>query len=170
MPRSFSGLGARPDIALKVKDQDFAIGSTVYYQFSASAGFKPEDTAAGDFSLAVLAAEVKVNLDKTMFQEACGTASRLKQGCPVAKYYLLVEYLDMTPEDARLTDIDNVYLLRKAKRLPFGKRNKPDEVERQHRESPINADLVGKFVSEIQHFVDAVWYDPDEALRRGSFT
>ena len=25
------------------------------------------------------------------------------------------------------------------------------------------------FVQEIQHFVDAVWYAPNEALERGSF-
>ena len=51
-----------------------------------------------------------------MFQECAGTAARLKQGCPVSKYYALVEYLDMQAEDTRLTEIDNVFLLRRAKR------------------------------------------------------
>jgi len=169
VPTSFEHLGAKPEVVVKVKDQDFSIGSTIHYKLAPTASFPPADTASGSFALAVLSAEIKVNLDKTMFQEAAGTAARLKQGCPVAKYYLLVEYLDMTPEDPRLTAIDNVYLLRKTKRLPFDKRDKPAEVEGQHRNFPISADVVWKFTRQIQAFVEAVWYDPDDALRRGAF-
>jgi hypothetical protein len=169
MPRTINHLTDRPEVEIKVKDQDFAIGSTVYYQFSASDKFEGNVTARGDFSLAVLAAECKVNLDKTMFQEAAGTAARLKQGCPVARYYVLVEYLDMTPEDTRLTAIDNVFLLRKAKRLPVSKRADASEIERQHKRFPISAEVIWRFSREIQEFVDAVWYDPKAALKRGSF-
>lgn len=169
MPRGFEHIGRKPEVVVKVKDQDFAVGSQVFYKFSASNRFAADDTAAGSFALAVLAAECKVNLDKTMFQEAAGTATRLKQGCPVAKYYLIVEYLDMSPEDPRLAGIDNVFLLRKAKRLPFEKRSVASLVEAQHRDSPISADVVWNFVAEIQQFVNAVWYDPEEALRRGAF-
>ena len=104
-----------------------------------------------------------------MFQECAGTASRLKQGCPISKYYTLVEYLDMNPEDRRLTDIDNVFLLRHAKRLPFEKRSIYKEVRDQHKDFPIDGEVVYQFVQEIQHFIDAAWYDPDEALKRGSF-
>lgn len=169
MPRSFEHLKQMPEVVLKVKDQDFVIGSTVHYKFSSSPEFSLRETTDGKFALAVLAAECKVNLDKTMFQEAAGTAARLKQGCPVAKYYLIVEYLDMTPEDTRLTAIDNVFLLRKTKRLASDKRNSAEEVALQHRHFPISSDVVWNFVQEIQTFVDAVWYDPEAALRRGSF-
>lgn len=168
-PRGFSTLNQRPEVVLKTKDQDFVIGTEIHYRFSPSSEFRVGDTAEGSFVLAVLAAECKVNLDKTMFQEAAGTASRLKQGCPISKYFVLIEYLDMQPEDCRLTDINNVFLLRHAKRLPFEKRNIPKEVERQHKEFPIDAEVVWRFVQEIQSFVEVAWYDPDEALRRGSF-
>jgi hypothetical protein len=168
-PRGFSSLDQRPEVVLKTKDQDFVIGSRVHYRLSASSEFQPEDTAAGSFVLAVLAAECKVNLDKTMFQEAAGTATRMKLGCPVSKYFILAEYLDMQPEDCRLTDIDNVFLLRHAKRLPFEKRHLPGEVEQQHKEFPIDSEVIWRFVEEIQGFVDTAWYDPDEALRRSSF-
>ena len=114
----------------------------MHYIFSSSAGFEAERTAAGSFYLAVLAAEIKVNYDKTMFQECAGTAARLKQGCPIAKYYALVEYLDMEPEDCRLTEIDNVFLLRKTKRLPYGKREDYNEVRRLHEQFPIDAEIV----------------------------
>ena len=168
-PVSVSALDEKPDVVVKLKDQDFAIGKTIYYQFSPDAGFKSNKTSKGNMFLAVLAAEVKVNLDKTMFQEAAGTASRLKQGCPNSKYYVLVEFLDMTPEDCRLTDIDNVFLLRHAKRLPFEKRSIYEKVRDQHYNFPIDGEVVYKFVEEMKAFIGSVWYDPNEAISRGSF-
>ncbi len=168
-PTDITNLNEKPDIVLKQKDQDFTIGKSIHYQFSPDVNFLGKKTAKGKLFLAVLAAEVKVNYDKTMFQECSGTASRLKQGCPLAKYYALVEYLDMQPEDVRLTDIDNVFLLRKAKRIPYEKRSVLAEVKAQHKNFPIADDVMLKFVKEMQDFVDATWYDPEEALGRGSF-
>ena len=168
-PSSINTLNQKPEVIVKVKDQDFTIGKAIHFKFSSDAGFTATKTVDGKFFLAVLAAECKINYDKTMFQECAGTASRLKQGCPIAKYYALVEYLDMQPEDTRLTEIDNVFLLRKAKRLPFEKRSILAEVKDQHRDFPISSEVIGKFTHEIQRFVDATWYNPDEALQRGSF-
>lgn len=168
-PASINELCEKPRVEIKEKDTDFTLGKSIFYKFSAESSFSDAHTQSGSLTLAVLAAECKVNLDKTMFQEAAGTAARLKQGCPMARYYVLVEYLDMDPEDCRLTAIDNVFLLRHAKRLPFGKRNDYREVKRQHDEHPIDSEIVWRFASEIQHFVKAVWYDPQKALERGSF-
>ena len=120
-PLNISDLDEKPDVIVKVKDQDFTIGKTIHYKFSSDSDFNSKKTTDGKFHLAVVSAECKVNYDKTMFQECAGTATRLKQGCPIAKYYALIEYLDMQPEDVRLTDIDNVFLLRKAKRLHLKK-------------------------------------------------
>ncbi len=169
-PSNLASLDSRPEVVLKLKDQDFAIGKTIHYKFSSDSQFTTNKTNQGSLYLAVLAAECKINLDKTMFQESAGTAARLKQGCPISKYYLLVEYLDMTPEDSRLTEIENVFLLRRAKRLPFEKRAVLREVKNQHQEFPIDAEIIWRFVQEIQGFINAVWYDPDAALKRGSFT
>ena len=168
-PASLSDLNKKPNVVLKVKDQDFTIGKELHYRFSPDPGFDGSKTEKGSLLLAVLAAECKINLDKTMFQEAAGTASRLKQGCPTSKYYVLVEYLDMDPEDCRLTDIDNVFLLRHAKRLSASKRNKYEEIMAQHRDCPIDGGIIYRFVQEIQGFIDAAWYDPGEVLKRGSF-
>lgn len=169
IPSSLSSLEDLPNVVLKNKDQDFAIGRNIYYSFSTNSEFDSSKTTSGELFLSVLSAECKVNFDKTMFQECAGTASRLKQGCPVSKYYVLVEYLDMEPEDIRLTDIDNVFLLRKCKRLPVNKRNNYQEIKRQHENHPIDGEVVYRFVEEIQNFIDAVWYDPSAALERGSF-
>lgn len=168
-PSSVQNLNEKPVIVIKNKNQDFTIGKPIYYQFSSEEDFIQAKTVKGKIFLAALAAECKVNLDKTMFQECAGTATRLKQGCPVSKYYVLVEYLDMEPEDVRLTDIDNVFLLRKVKRLPPAKRNDYNEVKAQHKNFPISDEVVANFTREIQHFINAVWYDSDEALKRGSF-
>ncbi len=168
-PHSITALGGKPPVTLKEKDTDFALGKTIHYQFSTEPTFPTKLTTKGQLVLAVLAAECKINLDKTMFQEAAGTAARFKQGCPTSRYYLLVEYLDMEPEDCRLTALDNVFLLRHTKRLPFEKRSVYSEVQRQHKESPIDPEIIWRFVQEVQAFVDAVWYDPGKALQRGSF-
>lgn len=168
-PKSLKELTQKPNVFIKDKDQDFILGTEIHYRFSTDKGFDSRKAVDGSIILAVLAAECKVNLDKTMFQEAAGTAARLKQGCPVAKYFLLVEYLDMIPEDCRLTAIDNVFLLRHAKRLPFGKRNIHEEVERLHRLHPIDPEIVWLFTQEIQNFIEAIWYDPEHVLKRGTF-
>jgi hypothetical protein len=168
-PASIHELCEKPRIEIKEKDADFTLGKSIFYKFSSDPSFADRNTQSGTLTLAVLAAECKVNLDKTMFQEAAGTASRLKQGCPMSRYYLLVEYLDMEPEDCRLTAIDNVFLIRHTKRLPFGKRTIYEDVKKQHKEYPIDAEVIWKFVSELQHFVKSVWYDPEKALERGSF-
>ena len=168
-PASIHDLGEKPRIEIKEKDTDFTIGTSIYYKFSSDPAFATTSTQNGILTLAVLAAECKVNLDKTMFQEAAGTAARLKQGCPMSRYYLLVEYLDMEPEDCRLTAIDNVFLIRHAKRLPFGKRIEYEEVKKQHQDNPIDPEVIWKFLSELQYFVKSIWYDPEKALERGSF-
>ena len=168
-PVDLPGLAGRPKLVIKTKDQDFVIGKNIHYRFSPDIDFPPETTAVGSIPLAVLAAECKVNLDKTMFQEAAGTAARLKQGCPYAQYYVLNEYLDMVPEDARLTAVDNVYLLRHAKRLPFDKRHVLEEIQQHRAAHPIDADVMLRFVKNLEDFLNAVWYNPDAALERGSF-
>jgi hypothetical protein len=168
-PSGLKALGQKPSVVVKVKDQDFIIGKEIHYKFSPDRNFPEDTTTSGIIPLAVLAAECKVNLDKTMFQEASGTAARLKQGCPHAQYFVLNEYLDMSPEDCRLTAVDNVYLLRHAKRLPFNLRDNYDAVRRQCDAHPIDASVIFRFVENIDAFVNAVWYDPDAALERGSF-
>lgn len=168
-PPSLDSFDGAPEVLVKTKDQDFIIGKTVYYKLSSDPKFKRGCSTQGSFALAALVAECKTNFDKTMFQEAIGTASVLKHTCPQARYYVLAEYLDMVPEDTRLTSINNVYLLRKCKRLSPSKRHKAKEIEAQHRDCPIDVEVIWQFTEEIQRFVHSVWYDPEKALKRGSF-
>lgn len=168
-PQSFSQLGNKPEVILKTKDCDFILGKEIHYMFSSDEEFTKEKTNTGSMVLAVLASECKINLDKTMFQECAGTAARLKSGVPYAKYFVIIEFLDMVPEDCRLTELDNVFLIRKAKRLPYEKRNDPVEVRKHRKNHPIDAEVILRFVREVKEFLGARWYDPDAALKRGSF-
>lgn len=77
-PANIQSLDEPPAVVIKEKDQDFAIGKSIYYKFSSDSSFSAAKTINGQLFLAVLAAECKVNYDKTMFQECAGTAARLK--------------------------------------------------------------------------------------------
>ena len=93
-----SGLDApQPGAGLEIrtKAQDFAISKPLYLKASHSSDFS--DAAEKETRVAYVVAECKTNLDKTMFQEACATAHDVKSAVVGSRYYLLCEWLDMTP-------------------------------------------------------------------------
>lgn len=104
-------------INIKTKDQDFSMSRKLYLQSSYDPQFNPEKTVKLETHLGYVLAEMKTNLDKTMFQEASATAHDIKQAVTGAKYYLLCDYLDMTPISTTTTDIDEILILRKTKRI-----------------------------------------------------
>ena len=61
--------------------------------------------------------EMDYNLDKTMFQEAVATSRDLKMAVPFSLYFLVCEFLDMTPVSTTTTHIDDVLIVRKTKRM-----------------------------------------------------
>lgn len=102
-------------LSVRTKDQDFAISKKLYIKSSHDSAFARADLL--ETYLGYFIAECKTNLDKTMFQEATATANDVKSALPGAKYFLLCEWLDMTPVSTAQTDIDEVLLMRKAKRI-----------------------------------------------------
>lgn len=104
-------------MTIKSKDQDFSMSRKLYIQSSYSPDFKPETTKKIDTQLGYVTAELKTNLDKTMFQEASATAHDIKLAVTGAKYFLLCDFLDMKPISTSTTDIDEILILRKAKRM-----------------------------------------------------
>lgn len=102
-------------VYLKLKDQDFSVTKSHHITISDD----PKNGASFDakFYVSHFASEIKTNLDKTMFQEASQTAAELKRAVPGSTYILICEFLDMTPITTKLTSIDEVIVLRKAKRL-----------------------------------------------------
>lgn len=109
-------------IKVRGKDHDFAISRKIYIQTSYNPDFI--EPATLEMNLAYISAECKTNLDKTMFQEASATAVDVKTSIPGAKYYLLCEWLDMTPINTSTTAIDEIIILRKAKRMSSDMRSR----------------------------------------------
>jgi hypothetical protein len=112
---SLAGMLCGGGIELRQKDQDFAISRRIYIRASHQKDLS--DGITKESNIAFVACECKTNLDKTMFQEAAATALDVKTAVPCARYFLLCEWLDMTPIATSTTAIDEIILLRKAKRL-----------------------------------------------------
>jgi hypothetical protein len=160
---------------LREKDHDFAIGRRLFIQTSHQPDFSESITE--ETHIAYVAAECKTNLDKTMFQEAAATALDVKAAVPGAKYYLLCEWLDMTPINTDTTAIDEVIILRKAKRLPsnFRRHFSTATGRRQARATfteyldshPFSLETFARFLGHVRRMIDVGV--EDGALTRGYF-
>lgn len=168
---------ARPGggMTIRSKDQDFAISKTLYIRASHKPDF--QDAVTAETHIAYVAAECKTNLDKTMFQEAGATALDVKTAVPGAKYYLLCEWLDMTPISTSTTAIDEIIILRKCRRIAADVRGQFNTVEgrKRYRDSyieflkahPFPPDTLARLVNHIR----ALFHDDaeDSVLERGYF-
>jgi hypothetical protein len=164
-------------MGIRTKDQDFGISRKIYIQCSHNQDLS--SSASGETYLAYVACEIKTNLDKTMFQEACATAHDVKIGVPSAKYFLLCEWLDMTPLSTVATDIEEILLLRGSKRLGSnerkyfatfaGRQRQRDFYADYLRRSPFRADVFKRFVNHIQRLLDHQDPIEDDVLGKGYF-
>lgn len=160
---------------VREKDHDFAISRNLFIQTSYHPDFR--DGVTAETHIAYVVAECKTNLDKTMFQEAAATALDVKTAIPGAKYYLLCEWLDMTPISTGTTAIDEIIILHKAKRLPSNVRaqfntaagrQRNRETFIQHLEAhPFAPETFLRFLEAIRRLVSDV--SEDDVLTRGYF-
>ena len=86
-------------MAIRSKDHDFALARPLFIKASHHDDFRHPREARTH--LAYVAAEIKTNLDKTMFREASATAYDLKLALPSSRYFLLCEWLDMILDQYR---------------------------------------------------------------------
>jgi len=97
-------------MSIRAKNQDFAISRKIFLKTSHNQNFSDSDSISTESNIAYFAAECKTNLDKTMFQECSATALDVKSSVPGAKYFLICEWLDMSPISSSLTAIDEVLI------------------------------------------------------------
>jgi hypothetical protein len=164
-------------MSIRAKDQDFAISRKIFLKSSHHQDFK--DSISREANIAYVAAECKTNLDKTMFQEGAATALDVKLSVPGAKYFLLCEWLDMSPISSSLTAIDEILILRKAKRLSSNIRSAFSTVEgrKKNRDyfvnhldnNPFAPEVFMRFLSEIEGIIGKDELDEDDVLSRGYF-
>jgi SAM-dependent methyltransferase len=172
---SRTGEGGRP--SLRTKDQDFVLGKRLYMMTSFSRDFEVVERI--EAHLGYVCAECKTNLDKTMFQEAVATSRDLKIAIPASLYFLVCEFLDMTPMSITSTNIDDVLIVRKAKRLSSNVRQEYRSVKdrKAHREeyvaflnaSKYFADVFQRMIDKIQRMADDVDPAIDKVLKQGHF-
>jgi hypothetical protein len=163
-------------LTLRSKDQDFALAMPIYLKASHKADFSQSETKAT--FLAYVAAECKTNLDKTMFQEACSTARDVKGAVTGAKYFVICEWLDMTPVSTAATDIDEVLILR-GKRLGSNVRKDFDTVAKRGAlrdkyskflsDSPARPEVFARFVAQIRKIFNNELPEESDVLGRGYF-
>ena len=176
---SLSSPGIGGEINIKTKDQDFSMSRTLYLKSSYSEDFEPDKTAMLTTHIGYVMAELKTNLDKTMFQEAAATAHDVKQAVTGAKYYLLCDFLDMTPISTSTTDIDEILIVRKAKRISSnlrktystyaGRTEARDAYVAFLREHPYSADVLMRFVDHIISQIQEEDIVEDSVLDAGYF-
>ena len=164
-------------MVVRSKDHDFALARPLYLKSSHFSDYRHSSEA--HTGIAYLAAEIKTNLDKTMFQEASATARDLKLALPNSRYLLLAEWLDMTPINAAVTAIEEVIVLRKAKRLGADVRRGFSTVAgrganrarlRDHlTQHPLAASSLRRFLSHIERILGDRDASENDILQRGWF-
>ncbi len=163
-------------LSIRGKDQDFAISRPLYLRASHSQDFgtyKQEVTA-----LAYVAAECKTNLDKTMFQEATATARDIKGAVTGAKYFIICEWLDMTPLSTAATEIDEVLILRGKRLGSHVRKNFDTFVRRQSKReeytaylsaNPARLEVFQRFVEHVRRIFSNELPIESSVLERGYF-
>ncbi|MEA5467347.1 Bpu10I family restriction endonuclease [Spirulina sp. 06S082] len=174
---SIGDLGDAGKPSIRSKDQDFILGKKLYLKTSFEPNFQQYQLI--ESHLGYICAECKTNLDKTMFQEAVATSRDLKIAVPGSLYFLICEFLDMKPVSIVSTQIDDVLIVRKSKRMSANLRQeyKTPEARYIHRSeyeefldsSKYYADVFQRMIDKIQTIIDDSSPSIDRVLDRGHF-
>lgn len=169
------GQGGEP--TLRTKNQDFVLGKKLYLKTAFDQEFT--NSRLVESHLGYICAECKTNLDKTMFQEAVATSRDLKIAVPSSLYFLVCEFLDMTPVSITSTQIDDVLIVRKCRRMSANIRQeyKTPESRKQYRQEYANfidtskyyPDVFQRMIDKIQTVVDDTAPGVGQVLERGHF-
>jgi len=156
-PESFSDVFYNPRAYIHTKDQDFVMGASVEIQVTADGD--PETTLT---VIPVVAIECKTYLERNMLDSCAATASRLKNAMPYCIYIVASEYMKMSDAAPELTDIDEVYILCKAK-------NSDRERKKRLGEPPydIDAELIIDLFNRVNKHLNSIWWNPENAVERG---
>ena len=156
-PSSFGDLFSHPNAYIHTKDQDFVLGASIDINVQADGSEESQSTI-----IPVVAIECKTYLERNMLDSCAATASRLKSAMPYCIYIVVAEYMKMSDASPELTDIDEVYILCKAK-------NSDREARKRANLPPldINADLVIDLFERVNRHLNSIWWHPDDAVENG---
>lgn len=169
------GQGGEP--TLRTKAQDFILGKKLYLKTAFDSKFT--NSTVIESHLGYVCAECKTNLDKTMFQEAVATSRDLKIAVPSSLYFLVCEFLDMTPVSITSTQIDDVLIVRKCRRISANIRQeyRTPESRRQYRQeyadfidaSKYYPDVFQRMINKIQNLIEDTAPGIERVLKQGHF-
>ena len=172
---SNQGYGGHPN--LRKKDQDFILGKRLYITTSFDKNSEKIETV--ESHLGYVCAECKTNLDKTMFQEAVATSRDLKIAVPSSLYFLICEFLDMTPLSITSTHIDDVLIVRKTKRMSSNVRQeyRTAKARKERRNKYVEfidsakfyADVFQRMIDKIKTVIDDTDPQAGKVLKQGYF-
>lgn len=156
-PGSFMDLFDKPNAYIHTKDQDFVLGANVEIRVVADGAEETTTTV-----IPAVAIECKTYLERNMLDSCAATATRLKSAMPYCIYIVASEYLKMSDATPELTDIDEVYVLCKAK-------NTDRERRKASRQAPfdIDADLIIDLYQRVCRHLNAMWWKPEDAVESG---
>ena len=156
-PASFGELFSNPKAYIHTKDQDFVLGANVEIMIKADGEQETTTTV-----ITAVAIECKTYLERNMLDSCAATASRLKTAMPYCIYIVASEYMKMSDAAPELTDIDEVYILCRAKNA---------DRERRKRENlplfDIDADLIIDLYNRVSRHLNAIWWKPEDAVENG---
>jgi len=128
------------------KDQDFALFRNVTIQI---------ENRSRKIAVPIIAIECKTYLDKTMLEGSVATAEKIKKGNPFAKFIIVTEAYDVDYEvDISSSDIDNIYVLRKGRRV------------RGPGANPISADVIESLYTDISNYLSQDWRSNRENIEK----
>ena len=114
-----------------------------------------------------------------MFQEAVATAHDTKAAVTGSKYFLLCEWLDMTPQSTAPTDIDEVIILRKQKRMSSnirssfgthaGRKASREKFLKFLKENPFRPEMFLRFVNHLTAVFGVAEPEVNTVLQQGYF-
>lgn len=156
-PKSFQGVLDNVSPYIHSKDQDFVLGISVDINVRSGDNETTQSTI-----LPVVAIECKTYLEKNMLDSCANTATRLKNAMPYCVYMVASEYMKMDESSPELTDIDEVYILCKAK-------NSERLSRAQHGQPPLNIDptLIYDMFLRVQRHLNSIWWSPEDAVANG---
>jgi hypothetical protein len=166
-------------LTVKEKNQDFSLSRKIYIKASHSKDFDEIHTKILETNIGYIVAEFKTNLDKTMFQEAIMTAHDVKNAVYGAKYFLVCDYLDMPPFSSNLTDIDEILILRKARRISnnirqefntyLGRQTNKNYFAKFLSDNPYSKAIISRLIDHIMNFIATDGLTEEEILNNGYF-
>ena len=164
-------------MTIRTKDHDFALTRPLLIKSSHNINFS--DSREETTYLAYVATEIKTNLDQAMFQEAGATALDLKLALPYSRYFLLCEWLDMKLVSSAPTAIEEVIVLRKAKRMRAnlrqsfttakGRRQHRDEFKAHLESHPLCPNAFDRYLENLDQLLTGSIGNEQDVLERGWF-